>query len=108
MVVRGIVIAALMCHAFTFEAFAAPVAGNSLEVASGLVTRRLDVRGGRAMSESFRSSDGTEFILKGSPEFAFRVDGKMYNGGTNWKNLDSSATSEADGSRTAHRGARLP
>jgi len=94
------IVAVFLGHAFAFEALAVPVEGNSLEVASGLVTRRLDVRGGRAMSESFRSSDGTEFILKGSPEFAFRVDGKMYNGGTKWKNLDSSATSEADGSRT--------
>lgn len=98
----AILAAVFLCHTFAFEAFAAPVAGDSLEVASGLVTRRLDVRGGRLLGQSYKTADGTEFMKKGSPEFAFRVDGKMYNGGTNWKNLDSSATSEADGSRTVH------
>jgi len=85
---RVAAVAALTCNAFAFESFAAPVEGNSIEVASGLVTRRLDVRGGRLIGQSYKTADGTEFMKKGSPEFAFRVDGKMYNGGTSWKDLD--------------------
>ena len=107
---RGGVLAFIsLCFALmTGVASSAPVVGNSVEVASGLIARRLDVRGGRVLGESYRGPDGADFMRKGSPEFAFKVDGRMYSGATVWKELSVSRDSAADGSSTTHIGGVSP
>lgn len=73
----------LLCFALTAGAAgSAPVTENSVKVASGLISRSLNVRGGRVLGESYRGPDGAEFMRKGSPEFALKVDGRMYSGAT--------------------------
>ena len=93
-------VVALLCHAFAFEAFAAPVERNSIEVASGLVTRRLDVRGGRLIGQSYKTADGTEFMQNGAPEFAFRTKGRPYTGHLKWKDVSARTSEMPDGVRT--------
>ena len=107
---RGGVLAFIsLCFALmTGVASSAPVVGNSVEVASGLIARRLDVRGGRVLGESYRGPDGADFMHKGSPEFAFKVDGRMYSDATVWKELSVSRDSAADGSSTTHIGGVSP
>ena len=61
--------------------------GDSVEVASGLLSRRLDTRNGHLLGQSYKVADGTEFMRNGSPEFAFRVDGTMYAGWSVWKDV---------------------
>ena len=72
-------------------ALCAAVAGGAetghLVVAEGLVARSLDMRGGHLLGQSYKTSDGTEFMRNGSPEFAFRIDGKMYAGWSVWKDV---------------------
>ena len=79
---------------------AVTLAADSLEVASGLVSRHLDTRGGHLLGQSYKTADGTEFMRKGSPEFAFRVDGKMYAGWSVWKDVAVTRNEAKDGSRT--------
>ena len=74
-------------------------AGNSIDVASGAVQRSLDTRGGHLKGRSYKTR-GVEFMRKGSPEFAFRVDGKMYDGHSVWKDVKVSDEKAKDGSRT--------
>ena len=80
--------------------WAAPMTVDSLEVASGMLSRNLDVRGGHVLGGSYKTADGTEFMKSGSPEFAFRVDGKMYAGWSAWKDVASEKFEGGDGSRT--------
>ena len=81
-------------------AFGAGAADGLLEVAAGLVSRTLDANGGKLLGHSYQTADGTEFMRKGSPEFAFRVDGRMYSGGTTWKDVAVARNEAKDGSRT--------
>ena len=60
---------------------------DSVEVASGLFSRSLDMKGGHILGKSYKTADGTEFMRNGSPEFAFRVDGTMYAGWSSWKDV---------------------
>ena len=73
---------------------------DSVEVASGLVSRSLDTRDGHVLGKSYKTADGIEFMRDGSPEFAFRIDGKMYSGGSTWKDVRVSRKEAKDGSRT--------
>ena len=77
----------IMAAAAAFAAFGAgeskPVS-DSVEVASGLVSRSLDMKGGHILGKSYKVADGTEFMRNGSPEFAFRVDGTRYAGWSSW------------------------
>ncbi|MBQ9431378.1 MAG: alpha-galactosidase [Kiritimatiellae bacterium] len=68
--------------------------GAQLKVADGLIMRIIDSNGNKLLGQSFKLADGTEFMRKGSPEFAFRIDGKMYAGWSEWKDirLDKSET----------------
>ena len=75
-------------------------AGDSIEVASGLLTRSLDTRGGHVLGKSYKTANGTEFMRAGSPEFAFHVDGRMYAGHSSWTDVASELTEGKDGSRT--------
>ena len=75
-------------------------AGDSIEVASGLLTRSLDTRGGHVLGKSYKTANGTEFMRAGSPEFAFHVDGRMYAGHSSWKDVASELMEGKDGSRT--------
>ena len=82
--------------AVAFCAAVADAAPERLVVAEGLVARSLDMRGGHLLGQSYRTSDGTEFMRNGSPEFAFRLDGKMYAGWSVWKDVKV-AKNEAKG-----------
>lgn len=75
-------------------------AGDSIEVASGLLTRSLDTRGGHVLGKSYKTANGTEFMRAGSPEFAFHVNGRMYAGHSSWKDVASDVAEGNDGSRT--------
>ena len=75
-------------------------AGDSVEVASGPLSRRLDTRGGRILGMSYKTADGTEFMRNGSPEFAFRVDGVMYAGWSSWKDVKVAKREAKGGART--------
>ena len=75
-------------------------AGDSIEVASGLLTRSLDTRGGHVLGKSYKTANGTEFMRAGSPEFAFHVDGRMYAGHSSWKDVASELMEGKNGSRT--------
>lgn len=75
-------------------------AGDSIDVASGLLTRSLDTRGGHVLGKSYKTANGTEFMRAGSPEFAFHVNGRMYAGHSSWKDVASELTEGKDGSRT--------
>ena len=81
-------------------ALGAGAADGLLEVAAGSMSRTLDTGGGKLLGHSYRAADGTEFMRKGSPEFAFRVDGRMYSGGANWKDVAVARNEAKDGSRT--------
>ena len=70
-----------------FGAVESKPAADSVEVASGLVSRSLDTKGGHLLGRSYKTADGTEFMRNGSPEFAFRLDGKMYAGWSVWKDV---------------------
>ena len=70
-----------------FGAVGSKPAADSVEVASGLVSRSLDMKDGHLLGRSYKTADGTEFMRNGSPEFAFRVDGKMYAGWSVWKDV---------------------
>ena len=48
-------------------------AGDSIEVASGLVSRSIDTRDGHLRGASYKTADGTEFMKGNSPEFAFSI-----------------------------------
>jgi alpha-galactosidase len=91
------VVLAAACAAVAYGV-AQPV-GGSVEVASGLLSRSLDTRGGHVLGKSYKTADGTEFMRGGSPEFAFRVDGKMYAGWSAWKDVASEKTEGVDGAR---------
>ena len=77
----------------------AAIAGSYVNVASGPVARVLDTRKGRILGQSYKTC-GVEFMRKGSPEFAFRVDGKMYDGHSVWKDVKVSDEKAKNGSRT--------
>ena len=79
----GIVVSAAASVAF--GAVEPDPAANAAEVASGLVSRTLEMKGGRILGRSYKTADGTEFMRGGSPEFAFRVDGRLYSGRSSWK-----------------------
>ncbi|MBQ6010509.1 MAG: alpha-galactosidase, partial [Kiritimatiellae bacterium] len=81
-------------------AFGAGAADGLLEVSAGLVSRTLDANGGKLLGHSYQTADGTEFMRKGSPEFAFRVDGRMYSGGSAWKDVTVARNEAKNGSRT--------
>ena len=74
--------------------------GDSLQVASGLVSRSLDMRGGRILGASYKLADGASFMQAGSPEFAFKVDGKMYAGWAQWKDIRAVKTAAEGGAAT--------
>ena len=74
----------------------AVLAGPYVNVASGQVERTLDTRKGRILGQSYKTR-GVEFMRKGSPEFAFRVDGKMYDGHSVWKDVKVSDEKAKDG-----------
>ena len=80
--VRRMVVAASL-----FAAFGLPAAENQLCVAEGLVSRTLDTSGGKLLGLSYQLADGTAFMQKGSPEFAFKIDGQMYAGWSVWKGV---------------------
>ena len=77
----------------------AVLAGSYVNVASGPVERTLDTRKGRILGQSYKTR-GVEFMQKRSPEFAFRVDGKMYDGHSVWKDVKVSDKMAKNGSRT--------
>ena len=89
--------------AFAFAAAAcgaAQPAGGSVEVATGTLSRSLDLRGGHLLGKSYKTADGTEFMRNASPEFAFRVDGTMYAGWSVWKDVKVATNETKDGART--------
>ena len=79
---------------------AAQSADGSVEVASGNLSRSLDLRGGHLLGKSYKTADGTEFMRNGSPEFAFRVDGTMYAGWSVWKDVKIAKDEAKGGART--------
>lgn len=84
-------------------AFGADVSNSvsdSVEVAAGLVSRSLDMKGGHILGRSYKLADGTEFMRNGSPEFAFKVDGKTYDGKSSWKDVKIAKNDAKNGSRT--------
>ncbi len=60
-------------------------------MAEGLVTRTLDVEGGHIFGEAYTTADGTPFMKKSLPEFAFRIDGRMYSGRSAWTDVAATA-----------------
>ena len=88
-----------MALAMCAVAFGAGAADGLLEVAAGAVSRTLDVNGGKLLGHSYQTADGTEFMKNGSPEFAFRVDGRMFSGGSPWKDVAFAGKEAKDGSR---------
>ncbi|MBQ6339707.1 MAG: hypothetical protein IJI36_11235 [Kiritimatiellae bacterium] len=72
---RAVFLAMLACVRVTAGN---PAAVDSLVVAEGRVSRTLDLRNGRLLGASYKLADGTEFMRGGSPEFAFRVDGELF------------------------------
>ena len=73
---RAIFMAMLACVRVAAGANSAAV--DSLVVAEGRVSRTLDLRNGRLLGASYKLADGTEFMRGGSPEFAFRGDGELF------------------------------
>ena len=92
---RAVFLAMLACVRVT--AGTKPAAVDSLVVAEGRVSRTLDLRNGRLLGASYKLADGTEFMRGGSPEFAFRVDGRMYSGGSVWKDVRLERRKAEDG-----------
>ncbi|MBR7180072.1 MAG: alpha-galactosidase [Kiritimatiellae bacterium] len=86
-------------HVLAAAACLAGMSGAAVQVASGPVERSLDTRRGHILGLSYRVR-GAEFMRRGSPEFAFRADGKMYAGWSVWKDVKVSDGKAADGSRT--------
>lgn len=74
-------------------------ADSLVNVASGAVNRSLDTRRGHILGHSYRKG-GVEFMRKGSPEFAFRIDGVMHDGNSIWKDVKTASSESKDGSRT--------
>ena len=94
----GIVVSAAASVAF--GAVEPDPAADAAEVASGLVSRTLEMKGGRILGRSYKTADGTEFMRGGSPEFAFRVDGRLYSGRSSWKDAKVAKRTAAGGART--------
>ena len=90
----------IVCGALIIGSALDATADGLLKVAEGAVSRTLDNGGGKLLGRSYKTADGTEFMRGGSPEFAFRVDGKMYAGHSSWKDVVSEKTFGKDGSRT--------
>lgn len=84
----------------SIAALPAARAGNSIEVASGLVSRSIDTRDGHLRGASYKTADGTEFMQYGAPEFAFRTKGRLYTGHLKWKDVADRTSEKPDGART--------
>ena len=88
-----IVVAAVAC------VNCAVFADSFINVASGPVHRSLDTRKGHILGHSYKTG-GVEFMRRGSPEFAFRIDGVMHDGNSVWKDVKTASNEAKDGSRT--------
>ncbi|MBQ7190830.1 MAG: glycoside hydrolase family 127 protein [Kiritimatiellae bacterium] len=90
----------IVCGALIMGIALDATADGLLKVADGAVSRTLDNGGGKLLGRSYKTADGTEFMRNGSPEFAFRVDGKMYAGWSEWKDVAVAKNKAKDGSCT--------
>ena len=90
----------IVCGALIIGSALDATADGLLKVAEGAVSRTLDNGGGKLLGRSYKTADGTEFMRNGSPEFAFRVDGKMYAGWSEWKDVAVAKNEAKDGSCT--------
>ena len=76
-------------------------AGDSIEVAAGLVSRNIDTRDGHLRGASYKTADGTEFMKGNSPEFAFRIKNRLYTGWLAWKDVKLRKSETPDGVSTS-------
>ncbi len=82
---------------FALAMFALAAAGATLD--NGMIRREVDLSGGKVRSKSYRATRA-EFVRAGSPEFSFLIDGKLYNGLSQWTGAKAVETKGKDGPQT--------